>query len=449
MKYYLLSFITTISIAILFYGCSKLQENITQPQALSIHSKGNLDTSSVNFHGKILHAANFNFDACKKCHAADSKGGITNVSCYGCHNYPHKQGYLDTTSVDFHGVLLKSNNFNSDACKKCHATDFRGGNTNVSCYSCHNYPHQQGYLDASSVNFHGDLLKTNNFNSDACKKCHATDFQGGNTNVSCYNCHNYPHQKGITDPTSSNFHGKILLANNFIVDECQKCHGTDFSGNGSNQLSCRNCHSQTEGPLACNTCHGKFDDPSRIAPPRDINGNTSTNFITVGAHVSHLYENDFAVVACENCHIVPNAINVKNHFNPGPQAKIVKFDSLAVHGIASNAIFNSNTGTCSNTYCHGNFEFKKSDAPAERQYAYTSDKMTGNYKTVKWTSMDGSQAPCGSCHGTTDGFISPIGHIKLTITQCVACHSTVVNEKGEIIDKTKHLNGQINYALSK
>ena len=345
MKYYILSFITIISITILFDGCSKLQENITQPQALSIHSKGNLDSSSVNFHGNVL--------------------------------------------------------------------------------------------------------KTNNFNLTGCEQCHAANFQGGITDVSCYNCHNYPHPQGMADTTSPNFHGKVLLINHFVMDECQKCHGSDLSGNGSNKLNCRNCHTQSAGTFACNTCHGNFEDTARIAPPRDINGNTSTDLITVGAHASHLYENDFAIVACLNCHKVPNANNVKDHITPISQANIVLLDSLAIHGIASNAVFDLNTGTCSNTYCHGNFEFKKSDAPTERQYAYTSDMMTGNFKTVKWTLLDGSQAPCGSCHGTTDGFISPEGHIKLPITQCVACHSTVVNEKGEVIDKTRHINGQINYALSK
>jgi predicted CxxxxCH...CXXCH cytochrome family protein len=397
MKYYLLSFITIISIVILFDGCSKLQENITQPKTISIHSKGDLDTSSTNFHGNVLKANNFNLDGCKQCHAANFQGGITDVSCYNCHNYPHQQGYLDTTSVNFHGTVLKANNFSTDACSRCHAADFKGGNTNISCIGCHNYPHPQG----------------------------------------------------MTDSTSSSFHGKIIMANKFVMDECQKCHGNDFSGNGSSLLNCRTCHTQPEGPLACNTCHGNFGDPTKIAPPRDINGNTSTDFITVGAHISHLYENDLAVVACENCHKVPNANNIKDHFNPGPLVKIVVLDSLAIHGIASNAAFDTNTGTCSNTYCHGNFEFKKSDASTERQFAYTSDKMTGNYKTVKWNILDGSQAPCGSCHGTADGFISPEGHIKLPIQQCVACHSTVVNAKGEIIDKTRHINGLINYALGK
>jgi predicted CxxxxCH...CXXCH cytochrome family protein len=256
------------------------------------------------------------------------------------------------------------------------------------------------------------------------------------------------HKMGFNDTSSVNFHGKFLAANNFDLASCQKCHAADFKG-GITGVSCYNCHTQAAGPLACNTCHGNFNDPSRIAPPRDVDGNSSTDLITVGAHDSHLYNNDFSVVACENCHKVPNAENVMDHFSHGPQSNIVKLDSLAIHGIAANAKFDTSTGTCANVYCHGNFEFNKSDAPPERKFAYTSDKMTGNVRTVKWTILDGSQAPCGSCHGTPDGFISPVGHIKLPITECVACHSTVVNEKGEIIDKTKHINGQINYALNK
>lgn len=345
MKYYIINLITIIGITLLFVGCSKLQENITQPQTLTIHSKG------IN--------------------------------------------------------------------------------------------------DSSSVNFHGNVLKANNFNLNDCAKCHAANFQGGITGVSCYNCHDYPHPVGIADTTSSNFHGKFLLSTNFVMDECQKCHGSDFSGKGSNQLNCKNCHTQAAGPFACNTCHGNIGDPAKIAPPKDINGNTSTDLITIGAHTSHLYENDFAIVACENCHKVPNITNIKGHFHPVPTTSIVIFDSLAIHGIASNAVFDPNTGTCSNTYCHGNFEFNKSDAPPERQFAYTADKMTGNNKSVKWTLLDGSQAPCGSCHGTSDGFITPVGHEKYPLKECVACHSTVVNEKGDIIDKTKHINGQINYALTK
>jgi predicted CxxxxCH...CXXCH cytochrome family protein len=346
--------------------------------------------------------------------------------------------------------MLKANNFDLSSCKQCHAADFSGGITKVACSSCHNYPHTTGFADTTSSAFHGLFLKANNFTLTECQKCHGNDFTGnGSALLNCKSCHSiYPHDAGFAVTTSSAFHGLFLRANNFSMDNCQKCHGSDFAGNGSTQASCNTCHTQAAGPLACNTCHGSFTDPAKIAPPRDPAGNTSTDIITVGAHTTHLYENDLAVVACENCHAVPNSNNVKNHFSSGPHA-IVVFDSLAIHGIASNAAFNSNSGTCANTYCHGNFQFNKSDAPSERQFAYTDNQMVGNNFTVKWTQLDGTQDACGSCHGTPDGFISPVGHIKVSKNQCVACHSTVVDIDGNIINKAKHINGQINFALNK
>jgi hypothetical protein len=46
---------------------------------------------------------------------------------------------------------------------------------------------------------------------------------------------------------------------------------------------------------------------------------------------------------------------------------------------------------------------------------------------------------CGFCHG-----IPPTGHLDfgLTIQSCVTCHSAVVDVDGNIIDKSKHINGQ-------
>ena len=398
MKYYFLSFIIVITIALVSGGCSKLRDNITTPPELSVHQAGVNDSTSANFHGSMLKAHNFDLTSCKQCHGADFSGGITKVACSSCHTYPHPSGYADTSNPSFHGLFLKANNFTLTGCGKCHGADFTGNGTAL--------------LD--------------------CKACHSI----------------YPHVPGFAVPSSSAFHGLFLRANNFNMDNCQTCHGSDFAGKGAPQASCNNCHTQAAGPQACNTCHGTFSDPTKTAPPRDPAGNTSTSVITVGAHTSHLYTNSISVVACENCHIVPNASNVRNHYTAVPHT-IVVLDSLAVHGQASNAVFSTSSGTCANTYCHGNFQFNKADAPTVNQYAFTDNQMVGNNKTVNWTTVDGSQAPCGSCHGTPDGYISPVGHIKVSIHECVACHSTVVDVNGNIIDKTRHINGQINYALSK
>jgi len=450
MKYY---FLSLIIIGFIFGGCSKLKDNITQPPALSIHNSGNDDTASANFHGNMLKANNFDLTSCKQCHSADLSGGITNVACNSCHNFPHVTGFSDTASSAFHGVFLKTNNFTLTECAKCHGASFTGnGSPQLNCKSCHSlYPHDPGFAVQTSSAFHGLYLQSINFSLTGCQTCHGVDFTGkGTAQLNCKSCHSlYPHDPGFSVPTSSAFHGLFLRANNFNMDNCQTCHGNDFAGNGASQASCKSCHTQSAGPQACNTCHGTFSDPTRIAPPRDPAGNTSTDNITVGAHTSHLYQDNIALVACENCHIVPNASNVKNHYTSVPHT-IVVLDSLAIHGQASNAVFSASSGTCANTYCHGNFQLKLSDVP---QYSWAFETgatvMTGNNKTVKWTQLDGSQAPCGSCHGTPDGYISPVGHIKVSIHQCVSCHSTVVDINGNIIDKTKHINGQINYAKNK
>ena len=450
MKYYFLSLLSVITIAFIFSGCSKLRDNITQPPELTVHQSGNNDTTSANFHGNMLKANNFNLSSCKQCHSADLSGWITNVACTSCHNYPHVNGFADTTSSAFHGLFLKANNFTLTECAKCHGTNFTGnGSAQLNCKACHSvYPHDPDFANTNSAAFHGLYLKANNFTLTDCGKCHGADFTGnGTSQLNCKSCHSeYPHIPGYATPNSSTFHGLFLKADNFNMSNCQKCHGNDFAGNGAAQANCKSCHTQSAGPLACNTCHGQFNDPTRIAPPKDVAGNSSTDQITVGAHTSHLYTNGISIVACENCHKVPNANNVRDHFTSVPHT-IVVLDSLAIHGQASNAAFSTSSGTCANTYCHGNFQFNKADAPIVNQYAFTDNQMVGNNKTVKWTQLDGTQAPCGSCHGTPDGYITPVGHIKIARTGCVSCHSTVVDANGNIINPAKHINGQINYGI--
>ncbi len=246
------------------------------------------------------------------------------------------------------------------------------------------------------------------------------------------------HENGITDVTSTNFHGNLVKDKKWSFTFCQTCHATDLKG-GITGKSCFSCHTETDGPKACNTCHGDFNNPNRIAPPRDTSRDTLTTSKGVGAHFSHLYDNDFTDnVKCENCHDVPQSLNATGHIDSELPAEL-SLKGLAVKGIAANANYNNATKSCSNTYCHGNFEFKKSDAKPENKLIYTADKMVGSNKTVNWTKVDGTQAECGSCHA-----LPPEGHVgfgQLPITSCNVCHKEVVDSQGQIIDKKKHING--------
>jgi len=435
-------------LALLFVagGCSKLNENIaTNPNSLGLHKAGIIDVSSPDFHGTLLKTGSWKYLDCQQCHGANLAGGPKAPSCRSCHKNAggHKTGIVDPSSADFHGTLISAGTWTFSQCKTCHGADLKGGANAPSCTTCHESVggHESGVSDPNSPNFHGKLIEAGVWKLVDCRSCHGIDLKGTNDAPSCYSCHADAggHAAGITDPNSPDFHGKLIKANSWKTNNCQNCHGSNFAG-GPNGPTCNSCHTNPGGPTACNTCHGSFADPGRIAPPRDIDGNTSTTAIGVGAHWNHLYDNKLGKkVSCETCHIVPTSYSGHN-INGTAE---VNLTGLAVLN-GANAQFNLAAGTCSGTYCHGNFEFKKSDAAPENQYAFTADKMVGNNVTVKWNKVDGSEVFCGSCHG-----LPPVGHIQVPVNQCVACHSTVVDENGKIIDINKHINGVINIALNK
>ena len=244
------------------------------------------------------------------------------------------------------------------------------------------------------------------------------------------------HEDGFVSKTSANFHGNVIKQNNWDMKQCQQCHASNYSG-GLTGTSCITCHTNPGGPEACNTCHGDFSNISRIAPPRATNGDTATTSIRVGAHTNHLYTATLgSQVACESCHKVPQSVYAQGHLDATPET-IVSFAGVATANIASNAVFNSSDATCSNTYCHGNFAYKKSSAVQQNQFAFTDSVMLGNNATVTWTKVDGSQATCGSCHD-----LPPKGHIgPIPLTECYTCHGNVVDANGNIINPALHING--------
>lgn len=246
------------------------------------------------------------------------------------------------------------------------------------------------------------------------------------------------HKSGILDEASPNFHGKLIRNAHWDMSACKECHSADYTG-GTAGVSCTNCHTQSAGPEACNTCHGDFNDPSVIAPPEDVNGNTGSNQLGVGAHFKHLFANEIgSEIICSTCHKVPKTYLDAGHVDSELPAE-VKFSGLATMNISTNATYDHSTGTCSNVYCHGNWEFLKDSS--EIKFVYTSDKMVGKNVSVIFNEVNGTQAECGSCHG-----LPPEGHIESTLSSCgnVGCHIGIVDSEGNIIDNEKHINGKKN-----
>lgn len=238
------------------------------------------------------------------------------------------------------------------------------------------------------------------------------------------------HSAGWLNPSATNFHGQFIADSNWSFQQCITCHGSDFMG-GNSGASCFKCH--TSGPQDCNgVCHGSANVSY---PPKALSGDTSVSYLGVGSHNSMLTMDSTiryaARVECNECHRLVTSYSDSNHIidNPDGIAEIV-FGTLAktpTGSIIPNPIWDRNTRTCSGTYCHGNFK-------------------NGNVNAAPVFTNPNSVV-CGSCHGDPNtGNPLPGGThwTGYTINQCYWCHPSVINQNGQIINKSLHVNGVVN-----
>ncbi len=238
------------------------------------------------------------------------------------------------------------------------------------------------------------------------------------------------HPAGWVDRSTQEFHGLFLASIQWDLGNCRECHGNDYTG-GIASSSCITCHAA--GPEDCVVCHGGTDN-STGAPPEDLLGNVSTAVRGVGAHTAHLSgkssSNGFA---CGTCHLVPASPDAPGHVDSDLPAEL-NFSNLALSDGASPA-WNTSSTSCSDSYCHGNWSLAKEQSTSS--FVYANDVMQGNNASPTWT--DSESAACGTCHG-----LPPTGHNPFALSACANCHGSVVDSDGNIIDKTKHVNGMVN-----
>lgn len=247
------------------------------------------------------------------------------------------------------------------------------------------------------------------------------------------------HPAGFADPKSADFHGFAVRALKWDMSQCQQCHGLKFDG-GIAERSCNTsgCHSKPGGPLNCTTCHGG----TSVAPPPDVNGNTTRSARGVGAHVMHTVPNTKAnVFSCGECHSVKGGVYDPGHLDSDPPAEVnfegnIAFTATNVPGTSSytasmpttvpTPMYDSQSLSCSGTYCHGNFK-------------------NGNPTFAPvWTDTTGTSGACGTCHGNVNESdparkalpkIASLGGTHPDNTNCSNCHGT--------FDASKHVNGKL------
>ena len=320
--------------------------------------------------------------------------------------------------------------------------------------------HESGWLKPSATNFHGTVLKAENWDDTQCKQCHGGTFSGGTAGVSCFTCHApYPHSVAF----GTTRHTGYVDTHGYPLTQCQACHGTDYTG-GAVEVTCQRsgCHADAAGnlksPETCNTCHGNFRASASLtgtallvsaAPPRGLNNDTTTTSYDVGAHQNHLAAGLIGKdVKCQECHSVPaTALTPTHPF--GGRATVAFNDTLArlVTGdgsVAPAPTYAAATSSCANTYCHGTWRLRMASAPLGNQIVYTDSVIEGTKASPVWTAGM-ADAQCTSCHGQ-GGFATPAGHVTATLAACYSCHGDVVDANGNILNKAKHINGYVDLA---
>ncbi|ABS26026.1 cytochrome C family protein [Anaeromyxobacter sp. Fw109-5] len=443
-----------------------------------LHVNGTVDVNDYHPAGWVVptahgYAANRDLASCKSCHGADLTGGMTGISCDTCHQagwrtsctFCHGDGNRAANKamppVGTQGELAKT-----DRAVGAHEAHLVAGKVRgpMQCTECHTVPTDIGHVTGSVDLVWGPLASANgatapSFTTDltcASTYCHGGTLAAGGTitaplwtkvdgtQAACGTCHGNPppsphpqmssckgcHPETMaTDTTLDLAGGKHLdgvlqktsyhpdgwsnpathgLAANADLASCKGCHGSDLTG-GASGVSCASCHGAS-WQSNCSFCHG---DPARAgtalvkaAPPQGSQNETATSDRAVGAHVKHLTGGALSGgFACAECHAVPASLT---HVDGRP--------ALAFGTIAnSDGVASTFSGTTCNTYCHG------------------AKLGGGSIPAPAWTTVNGTQAACGACHGLPP----PAPHSQNP--NCGGCHDGYTQSS---VNKTTHVNGR-------
>jgi hypothetical protein len=142
------------------YGCAKLQDSPPVPVApgIAVHPPGFADTTSPDFHGHAIRTNNWDMRPCRTCHGQTYAGGAVQVSCRTCHT----QGAGPENCTTCHGGVnaappedLSGNRATTVRAVGAHQAHLVGprsiSSTPVVCADCHQVPasvYDAGHVDS-------------------------------------------------------------------------------------------------------------------------------------------------------------------------------------------------------------------------------------------------------------------------------------------------------------
>lgn len=206
-------------------------------------------------------------------------------------------------------------------------------------------------------------------------------------------------------------------------EDCRACHGDDLTG-GSSAVSCDGCHPgalPTSWRQACTFCHGGVENDTG-APPRNLEGTDLVG--PFPAHTVHVTGSAIAFgYDCGQCHTKASDVLSPGHvFDDSPGLAENDYGN----GLAPQTLFARDTGTCSNSYCHG----------------------SGRADDGAVSATDGPR-PCAGCHPSQDSGAAGWGtmsgphglHLGVAGIGCADCHGTTTADGFTIASKALHING--------
>jgi predicted CxxxxCH...CXXCH cytochrome family protein len=354
-----------------------------------------------------------------------------------CHNQAgHPAGWAATPPADQpHGDAAKKDNTVAGQgfpyCKTCHGTgtNFSGGTSGVSCYTCHGVsaPHApKPWRGLSGSPYtHADTAEAGN--APVCYQCHAytgtanpnnphvppTPAPAG-TAPGCFNgtmCHN---QASHAVPFNTTVHYSVTSGT--FTANCGTCHAVTGTSPVSGAPLCTTCHiaGSPLTALNCTSCHAN--------PP----GGATTAYPNVaGAHATHIALSSAGTpISCNTCHngLGTNTLNHYNRANAIPGKSALR---VPPGDVAFLATYNAKTGassfdnsaslSCSNVSCHGGVA-----------------RSGGNPGTpLNWqTGAINVNTQCTNCHalGTAQYNSYNSGEHQLHVVDrglsCTLCHNT-------------------------
>jgi len=331
--------------------------------------------------------------------------------CASCHGDPGRDGdYLSRSAPP--GDLWSSQEPSYPGVG-AHQIHLNASNTHLAlaCSECHRVPHtveEPGHADdprPAEVVF-GELAKTGDREPEydpAARRCSDTW------------CHRSA-DAVWTRPKSS-------------AEACGSCHGLPPPEPHPQSEACHVCHADVvndEGQIKspslhvngvvevesgkCSQCHG---DEESAAPPLDTEGNSSVSALGVGAHRAHLAGGNWSrPLECSECHRVPEEVEEPTHIDARPAEVVLQG---VAQGAGREPVWDRESESCADTWCH---------APSSPALS-----------SPNWTSEAGLE--CSSCHGAPP----PLPHPQ--VTNCAECHGAVVRPDGDIVDRSRHVDGTV------